>query len=280
MLKARTRPSALSLSGRRADLRRRPSICGAHEVSVQPVPEIISAWANVSVLDLAATSISFLMRQDPPFDLGYISAPTCSSAPGRDAGGQRPGSSPQCTGEAVGAGFRTVHATDRPDALAWLRPQISRAAWRSGPQTSSRQCRQSGVQGRARRRQPCAVDGAVQHRLSRAARLGRCPGVAEATKICWSTAVAGSINAGQRGGNSSPTRRRDSCPRSHAVEREICAQCPDLKRRGLLFVARLDRVMLPEITYSPTASSPRQLTSPTAGLIWDASKPPGRSVEG
>lgn len=47
---------------------------GAHEVSVQPVAGDHFRLGEFKVLDLGADADVVLMRQDPPFDLGYITA--------------------------------------------------------------------------------------------------------------------------------------------------------------------------------------------------------------
>ena len=47
---------------------------GAHEVSVQPVPEDHFRLGPFTILDLGRDVDVVLMRQDPPFDLGYITA--------------------------------------------------------------------------------------------------------------------------------------------------------------------------------------------------------------
>ena len=47
---------------------------GAHEVSVQPVPGDHVRIGDFTVLDLGRDVDVVLMRQDPPFDLGYITA--------------------------------------------------------------------------------------------------------------------------------------------------------------------------------------------------------------
>src|SRR3954463_11000817 len=47
---------------------------GAHEVSVQPVPGDHFRLGEFAILDLGKDVDVVLMRQDPPFDLGYISA--------------------------------------------------------------------------------------------------------------------------------------------------------------------------------------------------------------
>ena len=47
---------------------------GAHEVSVQPVPGEHFQRGNFAILDLGKDVDVVLMRQDPPFDLGYITA--------------------------------------------------------------------------------------------------------------------------------------------------------------------------------------------------------------
>jgi glutathione synthase len=47
---------------------------GAHEVSVQPVPGDHFRLGEFAILDLGADVDVVLMRQDPPFDLGYITA--------------------------------------------------------------------------------------------------------------------------------------------------------------------------------------------------------------
>ena len=47
---------------------------GAHEVSVQPVAGDHFRLGDFAILDLASDVDVVLMRQDPPFDLGYITA--------------------------------------------------------------------------------------------------------------------------------------------------------------------------------------------------------------
>ena len=47
---------------------------GAHEVSVQPVPGDHFRLGEFAILDLGKDVDVVLMRQDPPFDLGYITA--------------------------------------------------------------------------------------------------------------------------------------------------------------------------------------------------------------
>ena len=47
---------------------------GAHEVSVQPVPGNHFRRGEFAILDLGKDVDVVLMRQDPPFDLGYITA--------------------------------------------------------------------------------------------------------------------------------------------------------------------------------------------------------------
>src|SRR5687768_7177526 len=47
---------------------------GAHEVSVQPVPGDHFRLGEFGILDLGRDVDAVLMRQDPPFDLGYITA--------------------------------------------------------------------------------------------------------------------------------------------------------------------------------------------------------------
>ncbi|HVM23668.1 MAG TPA: glutathione synthase [Sphingomicrobium sp.] len=47
---------------------------GAHEVTVQPVPGKHFSLGDFAILDLGSDVDVVLMRQDPPFDLGYISA--------------------------------------------------------------------------------------------------------------------------------------------------------------------------------------------------------------
>ena len=47
---------------------------GAHEVTVQPVPGNHFSLGDFRILDLGSDIDVVLMRQDPPFDLGYITA--------------------------------------------------------------------------------------------------------------------------------------------------------------------------------------------------------------
>ena len=66
-----------------------------------------------------------LMRQDPPFDLGYITATHAArAAQGRDAGGQRPAQRPQRAREDVRARLRAVHAADAGHAPARRRARV------------------------------------------------------------------------------------------------------------------------------------------------------------
>ena len=97
---------------------------GAHEVSVQPVPGDHFRLGDFKILDLGRDIDVVLMRQDPPFDLGYITATTCWSASRTRPGGQRPGCGPQCAREGVGARFRPVHAADHDYAVARSRAQV------------------------------------------------------------------------------------------------------------------------------------------------------------
>ena len=48
--------------------------CGAHDVSVQPVSGQHFRLGDFTILDLGKDVDVVLMRQDPPFDLGYITA--------------------------------------------------------------------------------------------------------------------------------------------------------------------------------------------------------------
>ena len=60
---------------RRPDLRERPAVTpGAHEVTVQAVAGDHFRLGEFAILDLGSDVDVVLMRQDPPFDLGYITA--------------------------------------------------------------------------------------------------------------------------------------------------------------------------------------------------------------
>ena len=149
---------------------------GAHEVSVQPVAGDHFRLGEFAILDLGTRR---RCRADAPgpavrprLHHGDASA---RADPGRDPGRQRPGRSPQRAGKGLGARLRAVHAADDADPVARRRPQVRGRAWRDRPQAAPRQCRQSGVQDRPRRRQPRAADGAVQRHLSRAARASGIP---------------------------------------------------------------------------------------------------------
>jgi glutathione synthase len=64
-------------------------------------------------IDLVKDVDVVLMRQDPPFDLGYITAThLLERLEGQTAGGQRSGFGPQCPGKGLCARFRAFHAAD------------------------------------------------------------------------------------------------------------------------------------------------------------------------
>ena len=93
-----------------------------------------------------------LMRQDPPFDLGYITAThLLERIAGRDAGGQRPARGPQRARKALRARLRALHAADADHPLA----RTSRAfhastarSWSSrSTATPARRCSRSARDG-------------------------------------------------------------------------------------------------------------------------------------
>ena len=75
-----------------------------YPVTVQRVAGDHYRFGELSILDLGRDVDVVLMRQDPPFDLGYITAThLLERIHKRDAGRQRPGKRPQCPGKNLGA---------------------------------------------------------------------------------------------------------------------------------------------------------------------------------
>jgi hypothetical protein len=79
-------------------------------VTVQRVAGDHYKLGEVRKLDLGSDADVVLMRQDPPFDLGYITATHLLEAGGRDAGRQRSAFGAQCAGKSLCARLRALHA--------------------------------------------------------------------------------------------------------------------------------------------------------------------------
>ena len=139
-----------------------------------------------------------LMRQDPPFDLGYITAThlleriQAETLVVNDPAAVR--NAPEKMWVLDFARFMPPTALTR--SLGFARKFLDRA-WRDRPQAAPWQRRQSGVQDRPRRCQSRAADGAVQRDLSRTAHApGFLPEVAEGDKriVLVDGEFAGAIN--------------------------------------------------------------------------------------
>ena len=237
-----------------------------------------------AILDLGSDVDVVLMRQDPPFDLGYITAThlleriqgetlvvndpaAVRNAPEKvwvlDFARFMP---PTMLTRSLGAA-RKFLAEHGDIVLKPLHGNAGKAVFKIG---------RDGAQ-------PAALHGAVQRDLSRAARA---PGVPSRGCRRRQTDRAGRRRIRRR--DQPPARRRatsapTSPPAARAeaaeltdTEREICAALgPELKRRGLLFVG-IDVIggkWLTEINVtSPTGivAIDKFNGSDTPGLIWEA----------
>ena len=99
---------------------------GAHAVTVQAVAGDHFRFGEFAILDLGRDVDVVLMRQDPPFDLGYITAThLLERIQGETLVVNDPAARSQCAREGVGARFRAIHAADDDHALARRSPASS-----------------------------------------------------------------------------------------------------------------------------------------------------------
>jgi glutathione synthase len=127
----------------------------AHPVKVQRGEGRSFPLGEPEILDLGRDVDVVLMRQDPPFDLGYITAThLLERIQGETLVVNDPGQRPQRAGENLGARFARFMPPTAITRSLGAGAQVPRRAWRDRPQAAPRQCRQGGVQGRQRRRQP------------------------------------------------------------------------------------------------------------------------------
>ena len=225
------------------------------------------------------------MRQDPPFDLGYITATHLLE---RIQGETLVVNDPASVRNAPEKVWVLDYA-----AASCRRPLVTRSLGLARkflaehgeivikPLHGNR--RQGGVQGRPRRPQPRLADRAVQPHLSRAARHPDVPprDRRRATSAsCWSTARSRARSTASPAKAKSARTSRSAARRAKteltAREEEICAALgPELKRRGLLFVG-IDVIggeWLTEINVtSPTGIVAIDAFNgtDTPALIWDA----------
>ena len=256
---------------------------GAHEVSVRAEPGNHFTLGEFSILDLGRDVDVVLMRQDPPFDLGYITAThlleriqgetlvvndpaSVRNAPEKiwvlDFARFMP---PTMVTRSLGAArkFLEQHGDI---VIKPIHGFAGGSVFRIGS---------DGAQSRLAR-------GAVQHDVSRTARAPEIPPGNQRRRQAHRTGrgeVAGAINrvpaSGEIrsnlavGGTAGAAELTDT-------EREICAAlAPELKQRGLLFVG-IDVIggkWLTEIN----VTSPTEIVAidkfngtDTPGLIWDA----------
>ena len=129
----------------------------ARPVTVQRVRNDHYRFGPPGLLDLATMDV-VLMRQDPPFDMAYITATHLLEHihrdDGPDAGGEQPGRGAQRAGEAAGDPFPRPDAAD-PDHLGRRgHPRLPRHPQGHHGQAAVRQRRRRGVPDPPRRPQP------------------------------------------------------------------------------------------------------------------------------
>jgi hypothetical protein len=116
----------------------------ARPVTVQPVQGDHFSLGEPKAIDLGRDIDVVLMRQDPPFDLGYITA----------------------THLLERIADETLVVNDPREVR---NARVPGQARRDRPQASSRQWRQGDLQDRAGRREPVRADRGVQQHMARAA---------------------------------------------------------------------------------------------------------------
>ncbi len=142
----------------------------AHPVTVQRVAGDHFSFGEPVSLDLGKEADVVLMRQDPPFDLGYITATHLLERIAHETlVVNDPANVRNAPEKGVRARLCALHAADAGHALARRGARLPRHAWRNRGQAAARQWRQGDLQGRQRRGEPVGADRGVQHRLSRAA---------------------------------------------------------------------------------------------------------------
>ena len=101
----------------------------AHPVTVQRVAGDHYRFGEPEILDLGRDADVVLMRQDPPFDLGYITAThLLERIQGETLVVNDPAARPQRAREDLGARLCPLHAADTDHPLARPRPQVPRRA--------------------------------------------------------------------------------------------------------------------------------------------------------
>ena len=254
--------------------------------TVQPLrcatrPATISRSARRSAPALDAFDV-VLLRQDPPFDLAYITTHAHARAhPSR----RRWWSTTRRSAQRAGKDVR--HRISRPDAADADHPRprrdqgVPRRARRHRDEAALRPRRRRGVPAHPRRPQFRLALRHVRHHLPRALGDPEIPARGEATATSassWSTASSPARStACRRPTICAPTwcaaarRRRPSSRRASAKSAQRLG--PALRERGLLFVG-IDVIggWLTEINVtSPTGiRAIRSLGGPdVAALIWD-----------
>ena len=256
----------------------------AHPVTVQRVAGDHYRFGEPEILDLGRDADVVLMRQDPPFDLGYITAThLLERIQGETLVVNDPGQRPQRAGEGLGARLCPLHAADRGHPLARASPASS---WTEHGEIVVKPLHGNG--GKAVFK--VGSDGAnlaslieVFNTAYREPHMIQAflPGVAEGDKriVFVDGEVAGAVNRipgeGEIRSNlavGGKAAKTELTPR----EEEICAALgPELKERGLLFVG-IDVIggeWLTEINVtSPTGivAIDRFNGTDTPARIWDA----------
>ena len=131
-----------------------------------------AATTSRSASRSASSSPTFdvvLMRQDPPFDLAYITDDASARAhPSEDAGGQRSGAGAQRAGKDVRHGISRPDAADADHARPRRDQGVPRRARRHRDEAALRQGRRGGVPADARRPQFRLALRPVRRHLPRA----------------------------------------------------------------------------------------------------------------
>jgi glutathione synthase len=103
---------------------------GAHEVTVQPIAGDHFRKGDFAILDLGKDVDVVLMRQDPPFDLGYITATHLLERIQDETLVVNDPAAVRNSPEKVWVlDFRAVHAADHGDAIGRSRATFPRGAW-------------------------------------------------------------------------------------------------------------------------------------------------------